>query len=443
MFLSSFFVFINLFITTTTITNIDCLSSKNSTNNSNSNIFKFECKTLKNVRHIFSIKDGLFIIFVVRNFDHHQQQQQQQQPSNTLSESYWTMDKLSNLYIQCDWLYSTDSSGNQRRLLGFLWEDDPTGKEETRYLRISAMHEYTSLDLKQMADNNNSNSNINSNRNRNSSNINDNNQKVRETTYYFDEESGILFFIRSKLNHYYDLEVKKIGNIYQPTIENIIYTSFENDKYILFQNIGEKVTKLKMNVDEKRTPIMIYGLFQYKNRYYVYLDAENIYNVSINDSFQIKSNKINKRIQFDQLFKCYGEKNETNMKLITIMIVQIIIVIIMVIINVLCLFMAIDWRQPITAITNQIDKFRIKSNDLSRSRSRSTSSSTTATTNTTLSKKHHKQQQDLSNSKKRPQNDPKNQQIKSNRHVTAFSTTMSSLSGFSKIFKKSFSRKKN
>ena len=105
MFLSSFFVFINLFIKTTTITNIDCLSSKNSTNNSNSNIFKFECKTLKNVRHIFSIKDGLFIIFVVRNFDHHQQQKQ---PSNTLSESYWTMDKLSNLYIQCDWLYSTD-----------------------------------------------------------------------------------------------------------------------------------------------------------------------------------------------------------------------------------------------------------------------------------------------------------------------------------------------
>ena len=57
---------------------------------------RFLCQTLDNVRHIFNVHNELFIIFVINH------------NPNSLPETYWIIDKLTNNYTRVDWLYSAD-----------------------------------------------------------------------------------------------------------------------------------------------------------------------------------------------------------------------------------------------------------------------------------------------------------------------------------------------
>ncbi|KAH9422741.1 hypothetical protein DERP_003421 [Dermatophagoides pteronyssinus] len=308
---------------------------------------RFLCQTLDNVRHIFNVHNELFIIFVINH------------NPNSLPETYWIIDKLTNNYTRVDWLYSADASGLQRRLVGVEWDTTSNGDEQSK---IIVIHDPSKAEALRMTGKKQ--------------------QIFHITTYEYDTDSGLLFFIESKFkNDYQTLLNEKYGdisNIYQPINNVKIFKFYNTEQYIVLRD--NKISNEKGNV-QKTNDIILNGIFLYQNRFYIYSDSDTIYNTTNEDDFHLKKSSSSNTYKYDDFFKCYGEP-KINMKFVYLMLGQILMVILMIIINIICLCLVTNWRRPMNK--KQLDKIRVNSMDITGSLS--TTDTTTATKQTNQTK---------------------------------------------------------
>nr|XP_027199624.1 uncharacterized protein LOC113793751 [Dermatophagoides pteronyssinus] len=342
--MKNFFVFFLFFYSSNLlITSINCniwqaIFNPSSLYNGKKN--RFLCQTLDNVRHIFNVHNELFIIFVINH------------NPNSLPETYWIIDKLTNNYTRVDWLYSADASGLQRRLVGVEWDTTSNGDEQSK---IIVIHDPSKAEALRMTGKKQ--------------------QIFHITTYEYDTDSGLLFFIESKFkNDYQTLLNEKYGdisNIYQPINNVKIFKFYNTDQYIVLRD--NKISNEKGNV-QKTNDIILNGIFLYQNRFYIYSDSDTIYNTTNEDDFHLKKSSSSNTYKYDDFFKCYGEP-KINMQFVYLMLGQILMVILMIIINIICLCLVTNWRRPMNK--KQLDKIRVNSMDITGSLS--TTDTTTAT----------------------------------------------------------------